>query len=272
MTHICVTSPLPTIDTIMASFEPLLTYPPSIHSIPQILPGLPSPIYPNVSAPNIELVTTAIELQSFQIQTTLMGMIVPILGILGISLSSFLPTIPGLPGMTLVDLMANNPAALTTAINNSIKAGIQIPGIPQPLYPKLNAPNFETVQTLQLVTASYMQTVAGLVVGLIGQVTSHFRIGNITGVPTLPDLATVLATVIAAGTVDGLSYPGFPNLPVLASPLAVSFNIPEIELIQNVVVLYNNMTIGFLQVLFNFIESSLSGLLSFTFPLICIDI
>jgi hypothetical protein len=211
----------------------------------------------------------------------MMGMIQPMLSLIGGSLSAFLPSIPGLPGITLVDLLAGNPEVLIGAVESAIASGFSWSFIPNPLYVKLNIPNMEAPQILLLVVSDYMQLVMNSITSLIGEVTSFLEIGNISGLPTFPTLDSVLSMV--EDTIGGeltniqeklstISIPGFPNLPMMPDPLIPSFNIPAITLTFCITALYNNLIVGMMTPIMGFITGTLSSYMSFTFPIMCIDI
>jgi hypothetical protein len=282
----------------MASFKPLMAFPPPIPTIPFVLPGLPSPIFPSLSIPNLELTVAAIELQAFQIQTTMTAMVMPLFTVVGGSLSSFLPTIPGLGSLTLIDLMAGGESALA-AVKLAIQNGISLPGIPTPFYSTLISPEIQAVQTLQMITSNYMALIATSIAGLINSVISSLEsatpgltIPGLPTIPTIPTPAAVVAAIIAAvpgastlqdvvarlggglnlsSLLSGLSFPGLPPLPTL--PPMPNINSPDIDLMVGMTTLGTNLMIGLLKIIMNFIDSTLKTYLGFTFgPPICITI
>lgn len=208
--QICLNSPLPTLDGIMASFKPLMTFPPKFPELPKIpLLSLPYPLFPSLKVPNFELMLTAIELQAFQLQTTIMGMIKPILDKLGISLLSFLPKIPGLPGLTLIDLLSGNGEKIAAAVRAAIKNGLRLPGIPFPLYVTLTIPDFEVIQTMQMIVSNYMMIVAKMIPDLIKKVMDKFKwkpkLPAIPKLPTMPEIMAMIASMLPP-------IPGLPNI------------------------------------------------------------
>lgn len=306
---ICLNSPLPTLDGIMASFKPMMTFPPKIPGLPKVFPSLPSPLFPSLKVPNFELMLAAIELQAWQLQTTMLGMIKPILSKLGISLSAFLPKIPGLPGMNLLDLLSGNTDAIISAVRGAIKAGFTLPGLPVPLYATIKIPDFEVIQTLQIIVANYMAMVAKLIPGLIKQVTDKFKWPGLPTIPSLPSMSQIMAMAgsklpslpslphmpaipsldAVSGRLKGMimdevgnfdvmafmskvTFPGLPALPVIPLPMVFSFKMPDIEFTVALNALYTHLTTVFLKPVMTFIENTLSKYLSFSFPKLCVSV
>lgn len=370
--QICLSSPLPTFDAIMASFRPLMTWPPKFPELPKfprlMLPSLPWPLFPGLKVPNFELMLLAIELQAFQLQTTIMGIIKPMLSKLGIALSSFLPKIPGLPNLNLLDLISGNAEKLIAAVKAAILNGFRLPGWPFPLYITLKIPDFEVIQTLQLIISNYMQMVANLIPGLVKKITDLFKkvIPGMPAIPKLPTMDEVIAMIasklpgmpnfpnleelkaqimkqvdalktqigelkaqlenaledvkaaieaqitaaqdkiadllkrlpsipavpsmneIAAkvkafvmdslgnfdimGFMSKIVFPGLPALPTIKLPMIFSFKMPDIEFTIALNALYNHLTTAFIKPILDFVMKTVSKVLSFTFPKLCINI
>ena len=294
---ICTNSPLPSIDSIVAGLKSKLTYPPVLPSLPKlpVLPSLPNPIYGSINKPNMELINIANELQSFQMQTTMMNMIKPMVSLLGISLDGFLPKIPGL-GINLTTLLSMGSAqALFAAIKGAMQRGFQFPGVPSPIFPTLKIPDMEVFHTMQLVVSNYMQTVTTAIIGLIGSVTRKLKIPDMPAMPSIPSpndviaLATqkmeaaknaAIAKGLALSSINlnlpalfaSISFPGLPAMPVLPNPLVPHFSIPHVEFVQMLTSLMNSLTTGVLVPIMNFINNTLKRFIGFTFPTICIPI
>lgn len=279
--QICVTSPLPTIDSILPSFYPLMTYPPTIESIGKLLPCLPSPIYAALNIPSLEMVKVAIELQAFQMQTMMLAMIRPMLTLLSLNINTYLPKIPGLGDFTLLDLVEDNANALLAAVKQAIIDGFVWVGIPIPFDITVNIPDIDALEILQAVINSYMQTITLMIVSLVTQVTSFLRIANMVALPTLPSPAaieTAFKSAVANGVgtiaekIAAISFAGFPPFPMLPSPLIPTFSIPAVDFAQYFNMFKNNLTIALLQPIMNFINAKLKAFMTFTFPLLCITI
>lgn len=289
--RICLDSPVPSIDTVMASFKSLLVFPPAIPQLPK-LPFLPNPIYAGLSLPSLEMVTTALELQAFQLQNTLLNMVKPMLSLLGMSIESFLPKIPGLD-LTLLDLLMGTPEKVLAAVRAAIANGIQLPCLPVPFYASVVEPITQAVQAMQMMVANYMQLLTTKVVALIKMVTDKLKIG-MPAFPTMPTAEEIMAALL--GLVPGvpdiaalvnkfrtkmselfammaaLSFPGLPPMPMLPWPLIPGFRLPDLEFNLNLIALQNSLTTGLMKIIMDFIESTLKKFLGFSFPLICIDL
>ena len=286
--RICVDSPIPSIDTILKAVLDNIGFPPRLPDWPK-LPSLPNPLFAGIRMPNLEMITMAIELQAFQLQTTLLGMIKPMLSLIGTAIEDFLPKIPGL-GLTLLDLLAGTPDKIIEAITNAIKRGFRWPGIPIPFFPSIMVPVKEAVHIMQQVVGNYMQTLAMMVVNLISKVTDKLKIPMIE-FPKIPTVDEIMQMVLGGlpdfdallenfkGNIEGLfdmlsnlKFPGLPKLPKLPSPLIPNIRIPAIELKMAITALMNNLVVGLMKPIMDFIEGTLSKFLSFTFPKICITI
>ncbi len=278
--QICATEPIPTLNSLLQAVAPALTFPPTFPTLGSLLPTLPSPMFPSLQIPNLSVVMTMVELQAFQLQNTILGMVRPMLNLLGISISSFLPEIPGIPGYNLLTLLTADPNELVASIKASIASGFVFPGLPNPMFPSMTIPDLQVVHTLQVAVANYMQMITNLVPDLIQAVTKKLKIPNISGLPTLPNIDSVTSMAQAAYAAAGrklsalsnLSFPGLPALPLLPDPLLPSFTMPDIDFVTGLLALITNLTTGLLQPIMNFIQNTLGRFLSFSFPTFCITL
>ena len=211
--QICLNSPLPSFDSIMASFRPLMTWPPKFPELPKfprlMFPSLPWPLLPGLRVPNFELMVLAIELQAFQLQTTILMIIKPILSKLGMAIDAFLPKIPGLPELNLLDLVSGNFERVVAAVKAALLRGFRLPGWPFPLYVSMRIPDFEVIQTLQAIVTRYMGMVATLIPDLINKVVKKFKLKpGLPAIPKLPTMDEVIAMVASM-------VPGLPDIPSL---------------------------------------------------------
>lgn len=290
--QICVDSPIPTIDSILRATLPKIPYPPSplhLPASPPVLPCIPNPTFKGRQLPTLEMVTMAFELQAFQLQTTLLNMIKPILSFLGMGIDSFLPKIPGI-GLTLLDLIAGTPDKIVAAFKAAIERGFQWPGLPTPFFPSISIPSFQIIQTMQHVIGNYMQALATAVVGLIEKVTSKLKIPMIS-FPKMPTPEEILAMVLGGlpsldallnkfrkniaglfALLSSITFPGFPPMPMLPVPLIPNFHLPDIELKMGLIALMNSLAQGLMKPIMDFILNTLSKYLGFSFPKICITI
>lgn len=302
MVQICVTSTLPSLDGVLASFAPMLTFPPLPYLNPLIigLPCFPIPLFDKIRIPNLEMVMAAIELQSYQFQNMLFSMIKPMLDLLKIAIEDFLPEIPGLPGLTLLDLINGNTSAIINAITASILGGLTLPMIPSPLYQFLNIPQFQIIQTLQLVVANYTQMVANLIPNLIRRVIDKLKLRvTLPAFPVIPTPEALINSLMALippmpgipenlrgfiqkikalggisimSLMPLLSFNGMIPFPVLPNPLIPDHNLLEVELILALTAMQNNFLLSLLTPIKQAIDDFLSRKLSFSFPMLCITL
>jgi hypothetical protein len=283
MAQVCTNSPLPTFDSLYSQVSPSLT---NYKFTMPSLPVLPSPMMPNVSCPNIEMVTTISQLQITQYMNTCMAMLTPLTSYLGQSISAVIPAVPVL-NVQLPALLSGSPSSLLASIQSSLASGFTFPGIPSPLFPDMQFPEFGNVMTLINVIKAYIMGIPAAIFSLVGQVTSALKIGAMSAIPAMPSLATLEGLVtsqlsgvtsyieamkqgLATSSIFNISVPGFPPIPSLPSPLFPSINFPEGEFYLGFGNMIDSLTIANLQPLYNFCENTLGSHLSFTFPTQCI--
>ncbi len=157
----------------------------SIPTLPVIpaLPGLPYPIYSMLHIPRIEIQTVIQELQSYNTTMVIKSMTDVLFSIIP---SSF-PTMPDLD-FSFTDVLAGAPDKIITACENAIKKGIQLPGIPNPIYSMSLAPAEAAVHTYMIMVRQYIQMVTNFVIGLINQVIGKLSQLGLPGLPALPTI------------------------------------------------------------------------------------
>lgn len=289
MAKLCTSVPIPSFNGLYESFVANLTIPPKNFKLPS-LPTLPSPLFPTMSMPNFEIEKMIASLQGFQLVTTCMAIIQPLVNFLSLDIGSILPKFPVLD-FNLIDLVEGKIAPIIAKIKSMIAKGESIPGIPDPFFPDAAMPEIQVVQTLSNVVASYLLQIPSFITGLIGQVTSILEIGNISGIPEMPTMDTIVgklkerASEISGGVVASIqdimkidvttlfdfSMPGFPKMPAIPSPLIPSFTIPTIEFHEALAILINYFASSGLLLILDFVQSVLSSFMTFEFPTICID-
>lgn len=288
MLQICASIPIPTFNSLYADALSAMTIPPGNITIP-LLPAIPNPIYPGFNCTNLEIVQIVAQLQSFQLLTTLLSFLQPLVEFLDISLDSILPKIPG-TNLTLLDLLALDPTKIydtLSVIPLSILASF--PGVPNPLTYSITAPSIDIITAIQGVINGYVNTVTNTVVSLINDVVNILDIGGLPTIPVVPSLESLQAIIIppTLPIVDVtkllnqfslndllalIPIPGFPAFPLLPIPLVVSVDIPEINMMLGLNLFYTNLTMFPMTIIFNFIENVLSEFIGFSFPTVCISI
>lgn len=285
MPQLCTTTPIPSFNDLYNQFAPNLTNPPLHFTMPQ-LPTLPSPMFPTMKCPNIEMVTSIAELKANQLMTTCTGMLTPLTGYLGIDPLSVLPTVPSL-NLKLPDILSGNPSDLLASVKAKIAAGIQFPGIPSPLFPDMKIPEFESLSTMCNLIKSYIMGLPAMIFGLINQVCGLLHIGSMPAMPTMPSLDSLQAAVVARvnGATDylsamksglpinqmfNISVPGMPSVPSLPDPLFPSIHYPEFEFYTGFGNMIDTYTSTNMQSCVDFCKNTLGSNLSFSFPNQCI--
>lgn len=287
MITLCATSPLPTFKSLYDAVTEHLTFPPVSIVIPT-LPTLKMPIYEGFSNTNMEIVQLIQGLQDFQLQTTLMALIQPLVSFVGGALEDFLPKIPH-TNLTLVDLLAANPSVIYQEIMAAIAIyGVNIfPFVPNPMFSNLSLPSIEIVNIVKMVVRGYYVALLNTITSLISQVTDILQISNLGAIPTIPTLSEMLSTLLLAFpefaninqliqsglSIDvlfaALSFNGFPPL-VLPVPLIPSFSSYEIEFQEALSIIYGDFLTIPLAIIVDFVQNALS-MLGFSFPTLCIS-
>jgi hypothetical protein len=238
--QICLNTPLPTLDSILASFKYSLTFPPPFPKLPSLnifLPSFGFPLFPNLNIPNLETVMAAIEFQAHQLITTVLAMIKPVIAKLGIAIDKFLPKIPGLPGLNLLDLISGNWQKLIAAVRKALDFGFSLPMLPIPLYPTLKIPDLHVAFTLQAIIANYMFIVIDKVAGIVQRVTKLFKGMPFPTFPKFPSPEDILMSIISK--IPGL--PSFPSYAALLEFLKKKFQLPHIPSIADITAKLSNL-------------------------------
>lgn len=285
MPNLCTSTPIPSFDDLYNQFAPNLKNPPFNFTMPQ-LPTLPSPMFPTMKCPNIEMVQSIAELKTTQLMNTCTGMLTPLTSFLGIDPLSVLPTVPSL-NLKLPDILSGNPSDLLASVKAKIAAGIQFPGIPSPLFPDMKIPEFESISTMCNLIKSYITQLPQMIYNLINSVCGNLHLGSMPAMPTMPTAdqlkAMVIANVPGAATLadvmkSGLptiqifnfTIPGFPSIPSLPDPLFPSIHYPEFEFQTAYGNMLDHAASFNMQSCVDFCNNTLGSHLSFSFPNQCI--
>jgi len=287
MINLCAPSPLPTFQSLYDPVVSHLTFPPIAITIPT-LPSLKEPIYSGFSNTNLEIVQLVQELQNFQLQTTLMALIQPLVSFLGGALEDFLPKIPH-TDLTLIDLLACNPNQIYDAIEVAIdEHGLSaFPFVPNPMFGSFSAPAIEAVNVVKMIVRGYYVAILNVITTLISSVTDILEVAGLPTIPTIPTLSDITDALLAAFpqfnslseliqsgiSVDdifgALSFGGFPPL-VIPSPLIPNFSSFEMEFQEGLSILYGDFLTVPLAIIVDFVQDTL-GALGFDFTTLCIS-
>lgn len=284
MPQVCTNTPLPTFSQLYSQAQSSMT---NYKFTMPSLPTLPSPMFPDVSFPNVEMVTSLSMLQVHQYMQTCMGMLTGLCGYLGSAIDSLIPACPVL-NIKLPELLSGDPSALLTNIKNQIANGITFPGIPSPLFPDMQFPEFGSIMTLVNVIKTYIMSIPAAIFSIIGSVTSKLNIGAMPSIPAMPSLSTlqgyvtsqvagaqsyldVMKAKIPTNLAFNFSIPNFPAIPSLPSPLFPSINFPEGEFYLGFGNMIDNCTLANLTPVYNFCQNTLASKIgAFTFPTQCV--
>lgn len=247
-------------------------------------------MFPDVKFPNMEMVTTVMELQLTQMMNTIMGMLTPLTNFLSVDLLGLLPSVPVL-NLKLPDILNGNPSALIQSVKDKIAAGFTFPGIPTPLFPDITFPDMSGLMTTLNLIKSYITQLPATIFGLIGQVTNKLNIGAMPALPTMPTMDQIQAMVMAnlpplpnipnpqtymdalkskipANLAFNFTIPGFPAIPALPSPLIPSVSFPEFDFYAGFGNMLDHIATYSLQKCMDFCNTI--SQISFSFPTMCI--
>lgn len=288
MVQICATISIPDFNSLYNSALPSMTFPPGNITIPA-LPVIPDPIFPGIGCTNLEINMIIQQLQQYQLLITFKAFLQPLVDFIGISLDSILPKIPE-TDLTLIDLLALDANKIYAALAALPLSVLQtLPGVPNPISYAFNAPSFSITIAIQGVIAGYMNTLISVVTSLINRALSILG-GHIPGLPTIPDVPSLsdlqaliippsltipeVTTLLNQFSLNALlaliPIPGFPAFPALPIPLVVSFNSPELNMMMGLSLLYTNLVMYPMTLIFNYIEQTLGHFIGFAFPKVCI--
>lgn len=290
MAQFCLTDPIPDFNSAYNLLIGNITWPPKLDLAFPMLPTLPVPMFNDFRYPPAEIVLTALEMQSWQMMTTFVGMGDPMMGVIGGALEDRLPTIPGL-GVNLIDILDMNPRALVDAVGGLISGGsFSTPYLSLPLT-DIEIPELSAIIATGTLVKNYMNILPDFIVGLIGEVTDELEISNMTYSLTMPTANQVLDLLVGlagAGSVDDLirkvqqgldivelfsffSLPPFPSI-TFSNPMIPTTRMPVLEFRLMLGALVNLFSTYGMGLIMSFIVNTLSDYISFDFPLVCLDL
>lgn len=282
----CATSPVPTFNSLYQAIANSLIFPPIEFTIPP-LPTIPSPIYAGFRCSNLEIIQLVQGLQQFQMMTTLMAGLQPLVSFLGGVIDDLLPKISG-TDLNLMSLLSSNANQVYTAISTAIANGITFPFVPSPIFNGLTIPAVEAVATVKAVVNGYFMQVMDVLTDLIGQITEQLELPALPTLPQIPTLSDIQQVLLAAfpefqtlqdliqsgisvsQLFSALILAGFPPL-ILPDPLIPSFSSFEIEFQEAITILHMELLSNPLTIIIDFLQNTL-GQLGFEFPLLCVSI
>lgn len=276
MTQFCVTSVLPTFQSI---FDAL----PDVLSVLPPLPTLPNPILQGITLPTFDKFAVVVELMSFQLISLIQAIVQPMLDLLGLDIDTFLPKIP-YTDIGIGDFIAMDVEKIVAGITLAFETyGHSIfPFLPTPIYDSLDCGALEISYIIRNAVKVFIIELVNKVVQLIQLVTTFLGIPAMQGVPTFPTMDEIIQIILAASgfdTITALIQSGFSlvnftfagiDLPIPVD-IFKGFSNYGIEFTEKLGIILATLPTIPLQIIVDFIESTLKNFMGFSLPLVCID-
>ena len=239
-----------------------------------------------------------------QLMTSLLTAIKAVVEKLGLSLLALLPKIPIL-NINLIDLISADAKALVAGLKAAIVAAIDkgldtLAGlIKLPWNLSVNIPDIDVLQILQALVRDYLVRIVNLLISLVKMVIDKFKkiLGFIKMItlPKLPTFEEIIALILSL-------LPQFPDIRALIEaikkipelikniftalsavfasfgvvftvpdPLMPDLKMPEIEFKQLLLAFFNDVIMGPVKLLLDFIMMVLKKILNFKLPVLCFN-
>lgn len=259
--HVCPSMTFPTFDSIFDQIKGLkLSFDPSWPS----LPTMPSPMFPNMVAPDIQKPNLSFSIMMNQLLKWFEAIIGKLTSFLG---STF--TFPDIPhiNLKLPDLFTMGGPDFDWKGLLAKIPDLSLPSLPNPMLPNMHMPEFEGLAKLQALILDYCSTLMTSLVGIVDSVigklnAAPFRLG--LSMPTLPDPLLPL-------NFDALML-NMPSLPTLPSPLFGDFSNPAMEMLERAKNYYMHMITLVGKKIDDFVASIASYIGGWTPPFACVDV
>ena len=259
--QVCPSSTFPSFDSIFGQIKDLnLSFDPSWPS----LPTMPSPMYPNLSMPELQKPNLAFSITVNQILNWFQQIIGKLTSFLG---STF--TFPDIPYLNI-----KLPELLTSSASPSFDwsgmfakiPSLSLPSLPDPMLPNMHMPEFENLAKFQALILDYcstlMTSLVGIVDSVIGKLNAKpFQLG--LSMPTLP--SPLLPTDFNSLMLN------MPSLPSLPSPLFGDIRSPSIEALEMSKNYYMHMISLVGKQIDDFVSSIASYIGGWTPPRVCVN-
>lgn len=258
--HVCPTATFPSFDSIFDQIKGLkLSFDPSMPS----LPTMPSPMFPNMTMPDIQKPNLSFSIMMNQVLNWFEQIIGKLTSFLG---STF--TFPDIPhiNIKLPELLSGNSSFDWDSLYAKIPS-LSLPSLPDPLLPNMHMPEFENLVKLQALILDYcstlMTSLVGIVDSVIGKLNANpFRLG--LSMPSLPD--PLLPTDFNSLMLN------MPSLPTIPDPMFGDFKNPSMELLEKAKNYYMHM-ISYVGKKIDDFVASISGYIGgWTPPCMCVDL
>lgn len=257
---VCPSLTFPSFDDIYAKLSSLkLKFDPSMPS----LPTMPSPMFPNMTMPELQLPNLSFSIMVNQILNWFQMIFGKLTSFLG-SVFTF-PDIPYL-NLKLPDLLSGTGNFDWDAIYAKIPS-LHLPSLPDPMLPNMHMPEFENLAKYQALILDYMSTLMTSLVGIIQSVIDKlnlkpFQLG--LSMPSLPDPLLPI-------DFNSLML-NMPSLPSLPSPLFGNISSPSLEMLERAKNYFLHMISLVGKKIDDFVSSIASYIGGWTPPVICVTV
>ena len=257
---VCPSMTFPSFDDIYGKLSGLkLKFDPSMPS----LPTMPSPMYPNMTMPELQLPNFSFSIMVNQILNWFQQIIGKLTSFLG---STF--TFPDIPHLNikLPELLSGNASFDWNALYAKIP-NLSLPSLPDPMLPNMHMPEFENLAKYQALILDYMSTLMTSLVGIVDSVIGKLNVNPFNlglSMPTLP--SPLLPTDFNSLMLN------MPSLPSLPSPLFGNVNSPSIDMLEKAKNYYLHMVSLVGKTIDDFVASIASYIGGWTPPTMCVTV
>lgn len=257
--QVCPSSTFPSFDDIYGKLSGLkLKFDPSMPS----LPTMPSPMFPNMTAPELQKTNFSFSIMMNQILKWFEAIIGKLTSFLG---STF--TFPDIPhiNIKLPELLSGNSSFDWKSMYAKIP-NLSLPSLPNPMLPNMHMPEFENLAKFQALILDYTSTLMTSLVGIVDSVigklnAAPFRLG--LSMPTLP--SPLLPTDFNSLMLN------MPSLPSLPDPLFGNVHSPNVEMLERAKNYYLHMVSLVGKKIDDFVASIASYIGGWTAPVACVN-
>lgn len=258
--QVCPSLTFPSFDDIYGKLSGLkLKFDPSMPS----LPTMPSPMFPNMTMPELQLPNLSFSIMVNQILSWFEAVIGKLTSFLG---STF--TFPDIPhiNLKLPDLLSGTGSFDWDALYAKIPS-LSLPSLPDPMLPNMHMPEFENLAKYQALILDYMSTLMTSLVGIVDSVigklnAAPFRLG--LSMPELPDPLLPL-------NFDSLMF-NMPSLPSIPDPLFGDIHSPSLEMLERAKNYYLHMISLVGKKIDDFVASIAGWIGGWTPPCACVNV
>lgn len=257
--QVCPSSTFPSFDDIYGKLSGLkLKFDPSMPS----LPTMPSPMFPNMTAPELQKTNFSFSIMMNQILKWFEAIIGKLTSFLG---STF--TFPDIPhiNIKLPELLSGNSSFDWKSMYAKIP-NLSLPSLPNPMLPNMHMPEFENLAKFQALILDYTSTLMTSLVGIVDSVIGKLNVNPFNlglSMPTLP--SPLLPTDFNSLMLN------MPSLPSLPDPLFGNVHSPNMEMLERAKNYYLHMVSLVGKKIDDFVASIASYIGGWTPPVACVN-